>query len=166
MHLFRAFRLPVLAATVIATTACATLVGGGSSQAVTISSEPTSANFTVKSSSGIKMASGATPQTIKLPRKNEYQIEFAVPGYKTQSLPLTKGINGWLFGNFVIGWIPGLIIDFVTGSANKLEPAVVQVSLQRGVAGADSDKLFGVVRQLDAAGKVLSESRVEMQEAK
>jgi len=109
------------------------------------------------------MASGTTPQTIKLPRKNEYQIEFSVPGYRSQSLALTKGVNGWVFGNLLIGWIPGLIIDYATGSANKLEPSLVQVTLQRGVAGTDSDKLFGVVRQLDASGKVVSEQRVEMQ---
>jgi hypothetical protein len=163
MNLFRALRLPILAAVTIATSACATLVGGGSSQGVSIASEPSGASFTVKSSSGLQMASGTTPQVIKLPRKNEYQIEFAVPGYRSQSLALTKGVNGWVFGNLLIGWIPGLIIDFVTGSANKLEPALVQVSLQRGVAGVEANKLFGVVRQLDASGKVLSEQRVEMQ---
>ena len=65
-----------------------------------------------------QMASGTTPQMVRLPRKNEYQIEFAVPGYRSQSVALTKGVNGWVFGNFLIGWIPGLIIDFVTGSAH------------------------------------------------
>jgi hypothetical protein len=151
---------------ILATSACATLVGGGSSQGVSIASEPSGASFIVKSSSGMQMASGTTPQTISLPRKNEYAIEFTVPGYRSQSLPLTKGVNGWVFGNLLIGWVPGLIIDFVTGSASKLEPSNVQVTLQRGVAGADSDKLFGVVRQLDASGKVVSEQRVEMQPVK
>ena len=161
--MFKALRLPILAAATIAVSACATIAGGGSSQGVSIASEPSGASFLVKSSSGIQMASGTTPQTIKLPRKNEYQIEFSVPGYRSQSLALTKGVNGWVFGNLLIGWIPGLIIDYATGSANKLEPSLVQVTLQRGVAGTDSDKLFGVVRQLDASGKVVSEQRVEMQ---
>lgn len=161
--MFRALRLPLVAAATIATSACATLVGGGSSQGISVSSEPSGASFIVKSASGMQMASGTTPQTVRLPRKNEYQIEFAVPGYRSQSVALTKGVNGWVFGNFIIGWIPGLIIDFVTGSANKLEPSLVQVSLQRGVAGTDADKLFGVVRQLDASGHVVSEKRVELQ---
>ena len=91
-----------------------------------------------------------------------YSIEFAVPGYRSQSVALTKGVNGWVFGNFIIGWIPGLIIDFVTGSANKLEPALVQVALQRGVAEGEAGKLFGVVRQLDASRRVISENRIEL----
>jgi hypothetical protein len=161
--MFRALRLPLLAVATIATTACATLVGGGSNQGVSISSEPSGASFTVKSASGMQMASGTTPQMIQLPRKNEYSIEFSVPGYRSQSVALTKGVNGWVFGNFIIGWIPGLIIDFVTGSANKLEPALVQVALQRGVADGEVGKLFGVVKQLDASGHVVSEKRVELQ---
>ena len=161
MH--RPARVPLLAMLTMLLSACATLVGGGTSQGVAISSDPAGASFTVKSSAGMQMASGRTPQTITLPRKNEYQIEFSVPGYQTQSLPLTKGVNGWVFGNFIFGWIPGLIIDFVTGSANKLEPAMVQIALQRGAAGVDAEQLFGVVRQLDGKGKVLSEQSVELQ---
>lgn len=161
--MYRKVRLFFLSAVVVSATACATLVGGGSSQGVSVSSEPSGASFTVKSASGMQMASGTTPQMISLPRKNEYSIEFAVPGYRSQSVALTKGVNGWVFGNFIIGWIPGLIIDFVTGSANKLEPAMVQVALQRGVAEGEAGKLFGVVRQVDASGHVVSEKRVELE---
>lgn len=161
--MFRALRLSLLTVIAIGLTACATLVGGGSSQGVSVSSEPSGASFTVKSSSGMQMASGTTPQMIQLPRKNEYSIEFSVPGYRSQSVALTKGVNGWVFGNFIIGWIPGLIIDFVTGSANKLEPSLVQVALQRGVAEGEAGKLFGVVKKLDASGHVVSEKRIELQ---
>ena len=85
------------------------------------------------------------------------------PGYRTQAVALTKGVNGWVFGNFLIGWIPGLIIDFVTGSASKLEPSMVSVSLEKGVASGEAGMLFGIVRQLDASGKVVSEQRVELE---
>jgi hypothetical protein len=54
------------------------------------------ATFAVKSSSGIVMSQGKGPQTIRLPRRNEYQIEVAAPGYQGQSLALTKGLNGWV----------------------------------------------------------------------
>ena len=161
--MIKAVRLSLLGAVLIFSSACATLVGGGSSQAVSISSAPTSASFVIKSASGMQMASGTTPQTVRLPRKNEYQIELGVPGYKTQAVALTKGVNGWVFGNFLIGWIPGLIIDFVTGSASKLEPSMVSVSLEKGVASGEAGKLFGIVRQLDASGNVVSEQRVELQ---
>jgi hypothetical protein len=152
-----------LAGLAFATSACATLVGGGTKQAVGISSDPSGASFAVKSSSGLQMAVGKTPQTISLPRKNEYQIEFSVPGYRTQSMALTKALNGWVFGNLIIGWIPGLIIDFATGSASKLEPSQVQIALERGAAGtSDANKVYGVVKQLDSRGRVMAEQRVEM----
>jgi hypothetical protein len=158
----RSLRLPLAAVATLITSACATIAGGGTSQGVSVSSEPAGASFVVKSSSGLQMASGATPQTIKLPRKNEYQIEFKVPGYNSQSVPLTKGLNGWVWGNLIIGWVPGFIVDFASGSAHKLEPSVVQVTLQRGVAGDEAGKLFGIVKQLDASGRVVGETRVEM----
>ena len=160
--MLRAVRLPLLAVVTLTVSACATIAGGGTSQGVSISSEPSGAAFVVKSSSGLQMASGSTPQTIKLPRKNEYQIEFKVPGYNSQSVPLTKGLNGWVWGNLIIGWVPGFIVDFASGSAHKLEPSVVQVTLQRGVSGAEAGKLFGVVKQLDASGRIVGESRVEL----
>src|SRR5688500_16257916 len=108
--MLRSLRLPLAAVATLITSACATIAGGGTSQGVSVSSEPAGASFVVKSSSGLQMASGATPQTIKLPRKNEYQIEFKVPGYNSQSVPLTKGLNGWVWGNLIIGWVPGFII--------------------------------------------------------
>jgi hypothetical protein len=111
----------------------------------------------------MQMAAATTPQSVRLPRKNEYQIEFALPGYKPQTVALTKGVNGWVFGNLIFGWIPGLIIDFVTGSANKLEPALVSVSLEKGIAAQGSNKIFGVVKQFDASGRMLSVQRIELE---
>jgi hypothetical protein len=146
----------------IALPGCATLVGGGPSQPVSLNSTPAGASFTVKSSSGIQMAAGTTPQTLRLPRKNEYQIDFTVPGYKTQSVALTKGTNGWIWGNLLIGWIVGFIVDFATGSAYKLEPSQVQVSLVREVDGSGLEQVYGVVRQLDDAGRIVSEQRVRL----
>jgi len=73
MNIARSICITALA---ISVTGCATILGGGSSQALGISSDPVGARFTVKSSSGIQMASGAAPQTVTLPRKNEYQIEL------------------------------------------------------------------------------------------
>jgi len=147
----------------MAVSGCATIVGGGTSQAVNISSEPSGASFVVKSSSGLQMASGKAPQTLRLPRKNEYQIEFSMEGYRAQTVVLTKGLNGWIWGNFLFGWIVGFIIDFASGSASKLEPAIVQVTLETAMLDDGSQQLFGVVRLIDKKGKVLAEAKAEME---
>ncbi len=87
------------------------------------------------------MGAGRTPATVRLPRKNEYNIEISLDGYQPQTMALAKSTNGWIWGNLFVGWLVGFVVDFATGSAYKLEPALVSVSLAR----ADDDT-FAVVR--------------------
>lgn len=143
-------------ALVVVMSGCATLVGGGSSQAVTLEATPSEARYTIRSSSGIQMSSGSVPASITLPRKNEYQVDIALDGYETRTIAITKGTNGWIWGNLVFGWIVGFIVDFATGSAYKLEPAVVNVTLERGV------ETIAVVHLLDADGDLIREQRITM----
>jgi hypothetical protein len=88
-------------------------------------------------------ADGRRPHTRdrRLPRKNEYNIEITLDGYQPQTLALARGINGWVFGNLFVGWIVGFIVDFASGSAYKLEPAVVSVWLVSA-----EDGMYTVVR--------------------
>lgn len=137
-------------------TGCATLFGGGSSQAVNLTSEPTAAGFVVKSSSGLQMAQGKTPNTIQLPRKNEYQLEITAPGYQPQTMVLTKGVNGWVWVNLLGPALVGFAIDFVSGAGWKLEPALVNVSLQKG-NGDDVDGMYSRITVKNSEGRVLNE---------
>jgi hypothetical protein len=141
---------------------CATIAGGGTSQPVAFSSTPAGATFTVKSSSGIQMAQGTTPSTVRLPRKNEYQVEITVPGFKPQTLAITKGLNGWVWGNLFIGWVPGFIIDFAGGAASKLEPALIQVSMQSAQGPSGYDEAVAVVHLLNDAGGLIREVKLPL----
>jgi hypothetical protein len=102
------------------------------------------------------MSSGAVPTSVRLPRKNEYQVDISLAGYETQSVAITRGTNGWIWGNLVFGWIVGFIIDFATGSAYKLEPALVNVTLEEG------EQVFAVVRFLNGDHELLREERLLM----
>ncbi len=137
-------------------TGCASIVGGGSSQAVSIQSTPSPASYQVRSSSGFQI-DGRTPGTERLPRKNEYQVRISLEGYETQDVVLTKGTNGWIWGNLLIGWIVGFAIDFITGAAYKLEPEMVQVTLE-----TEEAETYAVVRLLTNDQRVLSERRLLM----
>ena len=147
---------------VLSSVGCATILGGGTSQGLGVSSDPVGAKFVIKAASGLQFAVGNTPQMVSLPRKNEYQVEFSVPGYQSQSVVLTKGINNWIWGNLVFGWIFGFAVDFVSGSAYKLEPAQVSVNLVRALDESGRWQLYGVVRQLDDQNRLLSEQRILM----
>jgi hypothetical protein len=151
----RKFLVPVLLVAVVPLTGCATLFGGGSNQPVTLQSTPGDASFTVMASSGLQMAQGTTPATVSLPRKHEYQIELSLEGYRPQTVILTKSINGWTWVNLLGPWIIGFGIDFISGAAYKLEPALVSVTLQQ-----IEDQLYAVVRLLDRNNKVLRERKV------
>ena len=154
-------RRSLLGLTLLGLSACATIVGGGSSQPVSIQSVP-GAQFTIRSSSGIQMASGQAPKTVTLPRKNEYQIDFTAPGFQPQTIALTKGTNGWVWGNLVVGWILGFVIDFASGSAYKLEPAQVNISLVAKVAANGQTETDALVSLYDAKGKLIRELSVPM----
>ena len=67
--------------TTLLLSACASILGGGTSQNVNLQTTPSDASFVVKSSSGIEMSSGSGNQSVRLLRKNEYQIEVRAPGY-------------------------------------------------------------------------------------
>jgi hypothetical protein len=136
---------------------CATIVGGGSNQPVSLQSTPSPASYAIQSSAGLEMAQGATPATVSLPRRNEYQIRVSLEGYHPQSTVLTKGINGWIWGNLFVGWLVGFGIDFLTGSAYKLEPSFVQVTLQQ-----IEDDMFAVIRLLDRRERLIEERKLLM----
>lgn len=142
------------------TTGCATILGGGGSQAVSVRSDPAGATFVVRSSSGLQMSSGTAPQQVTLARKNEYEIEFSMPGYQTQRLSLLKGLNGWVWVNLLGNIFVGGIIDVVSGAAWKLEPSIVDIKLTKA-AGRD-DYSAANVRMYDKRGRLIGNFDVPM----
>lgn len=75
---------------------------------------------------------------------------------ETRTVAVTRATNGWIWGNLVFGWIVGFIVDFATGSAYKLEPAVVNVTLERG------DEVHAIVQFLNDDRELIQEERVKM----
>lgn len=150
--------LLALVSALLGTSGCATILGGGTAQSVSLRAEPQSVQYAIKSASGLQMSAGQTPQQVRLPRKNEYEIEFTAPGYQTQRMALTKGLNGWVWGNLFVGWVIGFGVDFIGGAAWKLEPALVDIRMARSGDGTMS----AVVRLLDDDGKLIREVTLPM----
>jgi len=55
-------------------------------------------------------------------------------------LLLKRKLDGWAFGNIMVGGIPGIAIDLMTGSIFRLTPKDIYPTLQasRGFTGNES----------------------------
>lgn len=129
-------------------TGCASILHG-TLQPMSISSTPTGANVTVDGTS-----SGSTPMTASLSRKHEHTVKIEMQGYKPMEVKLNKGIDGWFWGNLLLGGLVGMIIDGSTGAMYKLSPSQIDATLKQeglGVRVRDDQLLIGVTLTPDPA---------------
>jgi len=137
----------VVAAVVLA--GCASIVSK-SEYPVAITSNPTGADFVVKRANGLPIASGVTPATITLGASDgyfkpaKYTVEFRRKGV-AQSVPLTAKIDGWYFGNILLGGIIGLlIVDPATGAMWTLNDTAI-ATFQQTASASTGDHGLKVV---------------------
>lgn len=133
---------------------CAALVSG-SKQKVEITSSPEQASFKILNTLNVEVASGTTPETVKLPRKSEYVVHIELEGYKEAKVPLERGTNGWVWGNILCGGLIGLLVDFTSGSAYKLEPDQVHLELVTAQYGDGiHSETYAVLTRVDDQGQL------------
>lgn len=114
-----------------ALTSCATVVHG-SSQLVTVSSNPTGARVEADGS-----GSWTTPATIKLARKRDHVLTVTKAGYRQENIQISHVISGAVAGNILLGGFVGWGVDAMTGAQWRLLPEAVNVQLQPAT-GADT----------------------------
>jgi len=121
-------------------TSCATIFGK-SSYPVSINSNPNGATVSITDKKSKEVFKGQTPATVTLKSgagffsKAEYQVKLTSPGYAEQIVPINFKLNGWYFGNLLIGGVLGmLIIDPATGAMWKLDTPPVNVTLNKSTA--------------------------------
>lgn len=115
---------------------------------VTISSSPVGATISVISNqNGTEIYKGTTPAAVRLKsgagffKKASYQVKFTLNGYDEKIVPIECKVNGWYFGNILIGGILGmLIIDPATGAMYKIETDTVFETLVQNSTASNSDK--------------------------
>jgi len=107
---------------------CATVTRGTTEQ-ITINSEPAGAD----AKSSIGHACTATPCTWEVSRKSEFVVSFSKPGYHDMQVPVSTRIAGagavGFAGNVVVGGLIGMGVDAATGSTLEHYPNPVMASL-------------------------------------
>ncbi len=127
---------------------CASIVSK-SDWPVTITSNPSGATVIITNSQGHKVYQGITPTTVVLSSKKgyfvgeRYRLVFSKDGHIGKEYALQTNINGWYFGNIILGGLIGMVIvDPLTGAMYKLEKQVsVDLAAKMGLTG-DTHQLY------------------------
>ena len=113
---------------------CATMLNT-TTQEVELQSNPPNAKVTVD---GKKF--GTSPQIVNIDRGSDHVIKFELDGYQTYETQLTRKLSLWFWGNALNGFIPGMVVDYFTGSlydllpervATELTPAKVELPIKK-----------------------------------
>ncbi len=108
--------------------ACATIVNG-SSQTVTVSTEPPGATCTVDRVGARIGAIAQTPGSVRLGKsKNDLSVTCAKPGFQTATVTKAPSFGGATFGNIIAGGVVGVVVDAASG-ANYEYPGDIRLEL-------------------------------------
>lgn len=139
---------PLALVAAVTAMSCATVVNG-SRQSVSLNSEPPRAEVTVFNRDGKEVYRGNTPTTITVPRgssyfrREVYTLAFVVPDRDPMVVKVPASVDGWYFGNIVLGGAIGLlIIDPLTGAMFELPDEVAANLADRRITRpADTSEL-------------------------
>jgi hypothetical protein len=126
---------------------CASIVSK-SSYPISINSSPSEAKIIITDKKGIEVYAGNTPATLKLKAgsgffgKAHYQVKFTKKGFATKTVPVNFKLDGWYFGNILVGGVIGmLIVDPATGAMYKLDTEFLNETLLKSTASIDKTEL-------------------------
>jgi hypothetical protein len=116
-------RATLLAASVaMLTTGCASIFSE-QTYPVQVTSEPPRASIEIRDEDDNVVYNGTTPATVKLASSagyfdgERYTVTFRKPGFDDEQFVIESGVDGWYWGNILLGGVLGmLIIDPATGA--------------------------------------------------
>jgi hypothetical protein len=116
------------AAAALAVAGCAT-VTRGTKDVLVVESTPPGAQVTTTNGFAC-----ATPCSLKMPRRSEFDVDISKPGYRALRVHVTNGVSGQgglgMAGNVLVGGIIGAGVDAGTGAMMDLVPNPIVVALE------------------------------------
>lgn len=144
----------VFFATILILTSCASIVSK-STYPLTINSTPNNASISITDSKGQEIFLGNTPAVVKLKAgsgffsRAEYQVKFSSPGYEDRVVPVLFKLDGWYFGNIILGGVIGmLIVDPATGAMWKMETEFLNETLNSNTDSLNAEMKILNINQI------------------
>lgn len=120
------------AAAALALAGCAT-VTRGTNDVLVVESTPPGAQVTTTNGFAC-----ATPCSLKMPRRSEFDVDISKPGYRPLRVHVTNRVSGQgglgMAGNVLVGGIIGAGVDAGTGAMMDLVPNPIVVALEPATA--------------------------------
>ena len=108
----------------VVSSGCATITRGDR-QLVSVTSEPSGAKVKID---GLK---GTTPYSVSLARNKDYIVEVSKDGYETEQRQITHSFGALSIWGNILWLLIGVIVDFASGSAYKLDPTNMDIELEQ-----------------------------------
>ncbi|MGD2093941.1 MAG: hypothetical protein PVH77_02935 [Phycisphaerales bacterium] len=116
---------------------CASIVTG-KFQNIPVTSEPPGAK--VRSDTGVSIT---TPGSFDMVRNQNHTLVAEYPGCEPQQRELKHGVQGWFWGNIILGGIIGGVIDMASGACDELQPKKVHFNFTpEGQAAANRQEEY------------------------
>lgn len=113
-------------------------------QTLTFNSEPDDATVTVAG-----RVVGKTPLSVKIDKGKHQTLTFEKEGYKTHTAQLSTSLDGWFWGNILLGGVIGSTTDGMSGAMHEFSPDQYFVTLSKngafGMATSKSRKIKEMV---------------------
>ena len=132
---------------------CASIVSK-SIYSIRITSNPENAMVSIVDLNGTEVYNGEVPATVKLEagarffKKQQYSLTFSAPGFQSKTIPLLCKVDGWYWGNLLLGGALGmLIIDPATGAMYKFSQESISTTLQPAGSASLTIKTLNVLTE-------------------
>jgi hypothetical protein len=143
-------------------TGCATILGGGERETVQLPALPTGQTVEVRNKEGLAIFDGPTPAPLTLKRgagffqAEKYTFTIKQNGSPIRMMEVKADLNGWYFGNIILGGLIGmLIVDPLTGAMWDL-PDVINLEKALPVTSAGMTSVAAPVTSAPPSAKPVS----------
>lgn len=113
---------------------CATIVAGGGITHMNIATNPSGAKVTIKGLGNNENFEKSTPFSLDMSKNSDYEFQFAMQGYKSDTIVVRRTVSGWFWGNLFIGGIIGMAIDYGTGNMWDHSSNNLNIDLSKDIA--------------------------------